>query len=292
MEDDAVPGEPTDSPIGRQAQAPDAEREAPRSGAPALGGAPPFLDIGKGNVPRVWQTLKWTPKQWQTRRTVIDRLRYWQSSGYQCLWVTLTSSPQSPKDRLRQDFQVLRKRAGRELGFPSFEYVCVDTIEGHGVLHMIWAWKDPDPRKRASFYIPFDWLQEQWKGIHGAFHVNVKRIGTADGDARRLSRYIVAQYCGDQNGLVRLSQSRMAVSFARMREALLRTLRSLPERYEDGKRLSAEYRGEESWKEFSREFNRTLWAVFRNAWDALVRSRSCEAFGVQFAWWDGRLQRV
>ena len=66
----------------------------------------------------------------------IDRLRYRQSDGYQCLWTTLTSSPRSSAKRLRADFQALRKRIGR---------------------------------------------------------------GAADQDARRLSRYIVAQYCGGQN---------------------------------------------------------------------------------------------
>lgn len=267
----------------------DLERVAPRSGAPARGGAPPFLDKEYRNVPRGISCPSWSPKQWKTRRAVMDRLRYWQSMGYQCLWVTLTSAPNSPKERLRKDFQVLRKRIDRDLGFSGFEYVCVDTLEGHGVLHMIWAWKDPNPRKRASFYIPFDWLQEQWNGIHGAFHVNVKRIGSADKDARRLSRYIVAQYCGDQDGLVRLSQSRMAISLSRMREGLLRMLKALPERYKQARALRNE--GQSS-KEFSRLFNGWFWAVFRNAWDDLVRGRSCEAFGVQLVWWGGELQRV
>ena len=267
----------------------DLERVAPRSGATARGGAPPFLDKECGNVPRGTSRPSWSRKQWMTRRAVMDRLRYWQSMGYQCLWVTLTSAPDSPKERLRKDFQILRKRMDRDLGYSGLEYVCVDTLEGHGVLHMIWAWKDPNPRKRASFYIPFDWLQEQWNGIHGAFHVNVKRIGSADKDARRLSRYIVAQYCGDQDGLVRLSQSRMEISLSRMREALLRLLRGLPERYEHAKALVNEGQSSE---DFGRLFNGWFWAVFRNAWDDLVRSRSCEAFGVQLAWWCGELQRV
>lgn len=232
-------------------------------------------------------------KQCTTRRTVIDLLRFWQANSFQCLWVTLTSAPESPERRLREDFHVLRKRVGRELGFPEFPYVCVDTREGYGVLHMIWAWKDPNRRKRASFYVPFEWLQEAWKGIHGAFHVNVKRIGGADRDARRLSAYIVAQYCGGQNALVRLSQSRMPYPFARMRQDLVRCLRGLPERYEDKTVVRDQFGdGTDSAIAFGRELNRWFWAVFRNAWDALVRSRSCTAFGVQFAWWDGELQRV
>lgn len=276
------------APNGRGGQAPGAERSAAPRAAPAPGGAPPFLDNDDRNLPKGAMRPSWLPKQWRVRRAVVDRLRYWQGAGFQCLWITLTSSPESPADRLRADFQVLRKRVGRELGFASFEYVCVDTREGHGVLHMIWAWRDPNPRMRASFYVPFEWLQEQWKGIHGAFHVNVKRIGGADRDARRLSRYIVAQYCGDQNALVRLSQSRAALPLARMREQLLRLLKALPERYEFGGELAKSVPGED----FGKLFGKFLWSSFRRAWADLLRFRSCHAFGVQFVWFNGQIERV
>ena len=182
----------------------------------------------------------------------------------------------------------MRKRIGREFGFTGVEYVCVDTREGHGVLHMIWAWKDPDARKKASFFVPFPWLQQSWSALHGAFHVNVKRIGRADRDARALSRYIVAQYCGDQKALVRISQSRAAVPFARMRQQLLRVLKNLPERYEEGHKLIQGMPREE----FSKTFNGLLWRTFRKAWDTLVRARSCEAFGVTLIWSDGQLRRI
>ena len=303
---DAIPlaGGVSNATIPLNAGAAAAEQDAPRSGAPALGGAPPFLDNECRNVPRGLSRPSWSRKQWVVRRTVMDRMRYWQWKRYQVLWITLTSSPSSPLARLRADFQVLRKRIGRELGFVGFEYVCVDTREGHGVLHMLWAWRDPNPRKKASFYVPFEWLQEQWNGIHGAFHVRVNRVGAADRDARRLSRYIVAQYCGDQNALVRLSQSRMEVSLRRMREALYRTLKGLPERYEDpeNKKLQElvtqkkENKTREETDEervpWLRLFNRYFWGVFQEAWAKMVRSGSCEGFGVQFVWWCGELQRV
>jgi hypothetical protein len=250
---------------------------------------PPFLDNGYGNVPREAAERKpWGRKQWLTRRTILDRLRYWQSHGFQCLWVTLTSSRDSSRARLRVNFQVLWKRLARKFGFSGVEYVCVDTREGHGVLHMIWAWRDPNPDKRASFYVPFQWLQGQWRDIHGAFHVNVKRIGGADLDARRLSRYLVAQYCGDQDGLVRLSQSRMEVSLTRMRQALLRALRDSSERY----RYAANLPATTSLDDFSKRFNAMFWSTFRVAWDELVRTRSCEAFGVRFVWFANKLDRV
>lgn len=115
------------------------------TGAPAPGGAAALLlDIGCGNVPHKEPRKRWTRKQWLTRRVVLDRLNYWQAHRYQCLWVTLTSSPSSPVDQLRKDFQALRKRIARQLGYEGIQYVCVDTREGHGVLHMILAWKEPE----------------------------------------------------------------------------------------------------------------------------------------------------
>ena len=71
----------------------------------------------------------------------MDRLRYWQSNHYQCLWVTLTSSPNSSAKRLRADFQALRKRIGRELEFPGLEYVCVAwaaALERAGISEFRW----------------------------------------------------------------------------------------------------------------------------------------------------------
>ena len=122
----------------------DRGRNAPE-GAPAPGGAAaPFLDIGCGNVPRKEGLSAWSRKQWVTRRTVLDRLNHWQANGYQCLWVTLTSSPSSPLDQLRRDFQTLRKRMARQLGYEGVQYVCVDTREGFGVLHIILAWKEAE----------------------------------------------------------------------------------------------------------------------------------------------------
>src|SRR5207253_502608 len=102
------------------------------------------------------------------------------------------------------------------------------------------------------------------------------------------SRYIVSQYCAGQNALVRLSQSRMDIPFARMRQELLRVLKGLPERYEVGGKLSEEVAHEV----FGSAFNGLLWRTFRQAWDALVKHRSFEAFGVQFVWANGKLQRV
>lgn len=120
------------------------ERIAPQAATAPGGAAAPLLDIGCGNVPQTTGKKPWSRKQWTTRRTVLDRLNYWMANGYQCLWVTLTSSPSSPLSRLRKDLQTLRKRMARHLDYERVHYVCVDTREGHGVLHIIFAWKEAD----------------------------------------------------------------------------------------------------------------------------------------------------
>lgn len=142
-------------------------------------------------------------------------------SGFQCYFLTLTSAPDSPPDRLRRDWQALRKRIAREYDVePSvIQYRGVDTTEGHGVLHFLVAvpagWGGA-----KGYFADFKWLQQAWTEIHGAFHVNVKRVKHGDGHARRLSRYLVTQYVSDQDALVRMSGSRSVMDFAKLRRSL------------------------------------------------------------------------
>jgi hypothetical protein len=139
-----------------------------------------------------------------------------------------------------------------------------------------------------SFYIPFEWLQANWKDIHGAFHVNVKRIGGSSTDARRLSRYLVSQYCGGQDALVRLSQSRPERPLGKMRESLRKTVRSLPERYE----YASVHLSHLPPAEFDVAFKKAVWMRYRDAWDALVCHGYCELFEVKLVWLGDRLERM
>jgi hypothetical protein len=68
----------------------------------------------------------------------------------------------------------------REFGFKGIEQFVLETTEGNGVLHMVWAW-----RGARSFYVPQAWLSEQWEKIHGAPVVWVRKMGLA---RRRRSR--------------------------------------------------------------------------------------------------------
>lgn len=141
--------------------------------------------------------------------------------------------------------------------------------------------------KHRSFYLEFSWLQENWKDIHGAFHVNVKRIGGSSKDARKLSRYIVAQYCGDQDALVRLSQSKPSRPLTKMREALRQAFKRMPERHEYAHTIS-----HLPPDEFEQELKKSLGQKFRAAWDQLVMTGSCELFGVKLVWFGGSLERL
>jgi hypothetical protein len=96
----------------------------------------------------------------------------------------------------------------------------VETSEGYGVLHMVWAWVGG-----RSFYINQDWLSQEWAKIHGAPVVWVRKMRVDRKDIRCVGRYFALQYLADQRGaLVRMSWSwwRSRVALARGWESLKR----------------------------------------------------------------------
>ena len=127
---------------------------------------------------------------------------YWQSRGYQFLWVMLSTANGGNGSKLAYDHKRLRLSLDRRFGFGGVEFFQVQTTEGNGVLHVIWAWKG-----QRSFYVPQEWLSREWNRIHGAPVVWVGRVGNSQRDRDRVSRYVVAQYCGGQSGFVRFSYS-------------------------------------------------------------------------------------
>lgn len=170
---------------------------------------------------------QWTKQQRQLYVRARAALERWETHGYQVLWVTLTSAPESPKVSLFKQHDKLRKRIIRQFGF-DYERVVVETSEGHGVLHMFWAWRDPDQTRAASFYLPHEWLRQQWKELHGATHINVKRYRAGPDDRLKLSRYIV-QYAAGQEKLVRWSASQLRVngmSLGALKKAIYREIAS------------------------------------------------------------------
>jgi hypothetical protein len=97
------------------------------------------------------------------------------------------------------------------------QYRGVDTTEGLGVLHFLVAVPEEVITSKKGWLIDFAWLQEAWREIHGAFHVNIKPVKAGEGHARRLSRYLVTQYVAGQDALVRMSGSRSELALPRLR---------------------------------------------------------------------------
>jgi len=127
------------------------------------------------------------------------------------IWLTLTSSPDSTKKNLRRNFQNLRYRIEKHCGWPrnSIQYRCVDTDEGHGVLHIVCAL----PCAPESFWIDYSLLHEWWSELHQAVQLKVREIKSGQDHAARLSTYIVSQYMGEQDLTVRSSGSRLPINF-------------------------------------------------------------------------------
>jgi len=115
--------------------------------------------------------------------------------------VDLTTAPDGRADLLRKHLQELRRRAERVFRFPHIEMFVVETSEGNGVLHMVWAWQG-----ERSFYIPQDWISTEWERIHGAPVTWVRKMRVDRKDIRCVGRYFALQYLSDQRGaLVRMA---------------------------------------------------------------------------------------
>ena len=126
----------------------------------------------------------------------------------QLLRVDLTTSGSGDPGKLREHLKELLKRVKRRWGY-DVVYFCVETSEGGGVLHMIWAIEG-----EKAVWIDQAWLSEEWEKIHGAKIVYIKRIDQRGGSAGRISKYFVSQYFAGQKALVRISWSWWKLHFA------------------------------------------------------------------------------
>jgi len=163
----------------------------------------------KGNAPskdnhkRSW----WTRQQKRAYQRSMSLLLFWMTHGYQILWITLTSSSTSDPAKLTDHFSTLKKRIERTFGFEDMEHFKISTYEGFGVLHLYLAYK-PKPGKRAKkFFIPYEWLNENWLDIHGAWDVFIKKVRNGNRSRKDLSCYGVSHYCADHTLLRRVSWS-------------------------------------------------------------------------------------
>jgi hypothetical protein len=81
--------------------------------------------------------------------------------------------------------------------FP-FEYFKVITNEGNGVVHVMFR----------GWYIPYNWLVDNWSDIHLSWEVNIQLVSNLSKDDKKVVSYIVSQYVVTQSSsYVRFSQS-------------------------------------------------------------------------------------
>lgn len=249
-----------------------------------------MLDTNGRNVPSIGESrpngrISWTRKHFRTRAACRDFLLHCDRRGFPSFFLTLTSSVSSDRDCLRSNFQALRKRLARKLDLEPGEilYCGVDTSEGHGVLHLLVA--VPPGRGRSSrFLVSVEWIRAAWEELHGARQFRIVPIRRGPKSARCLARYIVAQYVGGQDALIRLSRSRVGGCSARLRSAFLRHVMTDPRRYSHwvhrcglaAAPVAAATRTGEAWILLMRE---AWWQTFHSGWQSLVTSGMASVFG-------------
>ncbi len=141
---------------------------------------------------------EWSRKQKRGYHRVRSLLWFWESHQFQVLWVTLSTAEGGDAEKLTYHHKQLRQRIERQLGFAGLEYYQVRTDEGHGVLHIFWAWRVPDGERARRFWISQEWLSSQWEALHGAPVVWIKAYQPSHRSRNRLSRYVISQYVQDQ----------------------------------------------------------------------------------------------
>ena len=150
---------------------------------------------------------EWSRKQKRGYQRIRSLLWFWEAHHFQVLWVTLSTADGGQADKLTYHHKQLRQRIERQLGYRGLEYYQVRTEEGHGVLHIFWAWRVPDGERHRRFWIAQPWLSAQWEALHGAPVVWIKAYEAGQRSRNRLSRYVISQYVQDQSGYVNMCWS-------------------------------------------------------------------------------------
>ncbi len=202
----------------------------------------------------------WTRKQ----RRVFQRLTSWcyeaKSRGCQLSRADLTTASGGPAPLLRKHLQELRRRVERDLGYPGIEMFVVETSEGNGVLHMVWAWAGD-----RSFIVDQKWLSQQWARIHGAPIVFIRRMNLGKDSIRRVGRYFALQYLADQRGAL----VRMSWSWRRSKFAIGKAWAFMVKVFRRGKRIRV------SWTESEEPFRDTTFPELLAAWEELLVDGVC-----------------
>lgn len=81
----------------------------------------------------------------------------------------------------------------------KYEYTKVTTSEGvEGVFHIVFF----------GDYLPQKWLSDAWESLTGtAYRVHINAVQNSRGSEKRLTNYVVNQYCSGQSEYIRFSDS-------------------------------------------------------------------------------------
>lgn len=224
--------------------------------------------------PEVEGTVKprWDRKQKRAYHKSLTLMKYWEACGYQVFFVTLTGAATSDAKQLSYHHERLKMAVVRSYGLVGMEHFKVITIEGHGVIHALWA---VPPAKHgfrdSAVFIPQRWLSSEWERIHGAKVVDIRRVTIGASSQRRLSRYIVSQYCGGQSGFVRSDYTHPKWLGFSIRSTWLRLKRE--------------------WRSI-KPICSLHFGSLCDAWDSLIRVRSCWLGKYQFVVCDAQLVEV
>lgn len=206
-----------------------------------------------------WNRGGWTRQQ----KRCFNRLTSWcfEAKSRDCLLnrVDLTTAPGGNADLLRRHLQELRRRVERELGFNGVEMFVVEPTEGNGVLHMVWAWSGG-----RDFIIDQRWLSKQWRRIHGAPIVFIRRMRLSKEDIRRVGRYFALQYLSDQRGALK----RISWSWRRSRFAIGKAWAFMVKAYRSRSKFS-------TWCGVSSDLVDVSFSDLLVAWEELLEHESC-----------------
>lgn len=224
----------------------------------------------------------WTKKHRKAKRLLGDLLLYWQRSNLQRHFLTLTSAPESSGKLLRSHFQNLRYRSEKHCGWErnSIKYRCVDTEEGHGVLHIILAL----PIAPRAFWMDYGLLGKWWLELHGARQIRTIKIGDGYDHAGKLSHYIVRQYVGDQDLTVRTSGSRLPMNFTKFRKEIHALVFRSTGMYEipEASFLTTVPKDDPKFQDLYAAWRSTLWRLSERIAKELLLTGKTTLFGRQY----------
>jgi len=146
-------------------------------------------------------SLPWTVTEKTRYHRLQSILYYWEKHHFSIIRVDLTTAPGGEQKKLGPHFEEFIRRIERKEK-RKVQYWRLTTREGNGVIHSLLA-----APSEKSLFLPHKWISNQWRRIHGAPRVYVKRYSYGEESRKKVSRYLVSQYMAGQNAGVRISAS-------------------------------------------------------------------------------------